>query len=50
MGVAVAVATGPLGFEAAVRAVGIGTGLLGAGVGITCMVLMTTAPPIRMGE
>jgi len=48
MGVAVAVATGPLGFEAAVRAVGVGTGLLGAGVGIACLLLMSASPPIRM--
>jgi MFS family permease len=48
MGAAVAVATGPLGFEAAVRAVGVGTGLLGAGVGIACLLLMSAAPPIRM--
>jgi len=48
MGAAVAVATGPLGFEAAVRAVGVGTGLLGAGVGIACLLLMSASPPIRM--
>jgi ACDE family multidrug resistance protein len=50
MGVAVAVATRPLGFEAAVRAVGVGTGLLGGGVGIACLLLMSASPPIRMGE
>ena len=48
MGVAVAVATRPLGFEAAVRAVGVGTGLLGAGVGIACLLLMSASPAIRM--
>ena len=48
MGVAVAVATRPLGFETAVRAVGVGTGLLGAGVGIACLLLMSASPPIRM--
>ncbi|MDZ5811081.1 MFS transporter [Halorubrum sp. AD140] len=50
MGAAIAVATRPLGFEAAVRAVGVGTGLLGAGVGIACLLLMSASPPIRMGE
>ncbi|QAU11620.1 MFS transporter [Halorubrum sp. BOL3-1] len=50
MGVAVAVATGPLGFETAVRAVGVGTGLLGGGVGVVCLLLMSASPPIRMGE
>ncbi|WP_280586800.1 MFS transporter [Halorubrum sp. Boch-26] len=49
MGVAVAVATRPLGFETAVRAVGVGTGILGAGVGIVCLLLMSASPPIRMG-
>jgi MFS family permease len=48
MGVAIAVATGPLGFEAAVRAVGVGTGVLGAGAGIACLLLMSASPPIRM--
>ena len=50
MGVAVALATRPLGFEAAVRAVGVGTGLLGGGVGVACLLLMSASPPIRMGE
>jgi len=49
MGVAVALATRPLGFETAVRAVGVGTGLLGGGVGIACLLLMSASPPIRMG-
>ena len=50
MGVAVALATRPLGFEAAVRAVGVGTGLLGGGVGVACLLLMSASPPIRMEE
>jgi len=50
MGVAVAVATSALGFETAVRAVGVGTGVVSAGVGIACLLLMSTSPPIRMGE
>ncbi|MFC7323607.1 MFS transporter [Halorubrum rutilum] len=50
MGVAVALATRPLGFEAAVRAVGVGTGLLGGGVGVACLLLMSASPPIRMGK
>ncbi|MFC7187938.1 MFS transporter [Halorubrum yunnanense] len=48
MGVAVAAATRPLGFETAVRAVGVGTGLLGGGVGVVCLLLMSASPPIRM--
>ena len=48
MGVAVALATRPLGFEAAVRAVGAGAGVVGAGVGIVCLLLMSASPPIRM--
>ena len=50
MGVAVALATRPLGFEAAVRAVGVGTGLLGGGVGVACLLLMSASQPIRMEE
>lgn len=49
MGVAVAVATSVLGFETAVRAVGVGTGVVSAGVGIACLLLMSASPPIRMG-
>ena len=50
MGVAVAVATSVLGFETAVRAVGVGTGVVSGGVGIACLLLMSASPPIRMGE
>ncbi|NIB99610.1 MFS transporter [Halobacterium sp. R2-5] len=50
MGAAIAVATAYLGFEEAVRAVGIGTGLLGAGTGIVCLLAMSAAPPIRMDD
>lgn len=50
MGGTVAVATTPLGFVPAVRAVGIGTGLLGAGTGIVCLLAMSAAPPIRMAD
>ncbi|MFW5950229.1 MAG: MFS transporter [archaeon] len=48
MGLAIGLATSPLGFEGAVRAVGIGTGALSAGGGIACLLLMSSAPPIRM--
>jgi MFS family permease len=47
MGAAVALATRPLGFETAVRAVGVGAGVVGAGVGIACLLLMSASPPIR---
>jgi hypothetical protein len=50
MGVAVALATQSLGFETAVRAVGSGTGLVGAGTGIACLLLMSASPPIRTDE
>ena len=50
MGVAVALATQSLGFETAVRAVGAGTGLVGAGTGIACLLLMSASPPIRTDE
>ncbi|GAB7011561.1 MFS transporter [Halorubrum trueperi] len=50
MGAAIALATSPLGFEGAVRAVGVGTGVLSAGGGIACLLLMSSAPPIRMNE
>ncbi|OTF12831.1 hypothetical protein B9G38_01785, partial [Halorubrum sp. SD612] len=50
MGVAVAGATGRVGFEAAGRAVGAGAGVVGAGVGIACLLLMCASPPIRMAE
>ncbi|RLM72841.1 MFS transporter [Halorubrum sp. Atlit-26R] len=50
MGAAVALATRPLGFETAVRAVGVGAGVVGAGVGIACLLLMSASPPIRTAE
>jgi MFS family permease len=50
MGAAIAVAASPLGFPQAVRAVGVATGLLGAGTGIVCLLAMRAAPPIRMRE
>lgn len=50
MGGAIAVTMTQLGFVAAVRAVGIGTGLLGAGTGIVCLLAMSAAPPIRMAD
>jgi len=50
MGVAVAVATSALGFDRGSRGGGVGTGVVSAGVGIACLLLMSTSPPIRMGE
>jgi ACDE family multidrug resistance protein len=49
-GAAVAVATAWVGFEPAVRAVGAGTGVVSAGVGVACLLLMSAAPPIRMDD
>lgn len=48
MGGAIAVAGSWLGFVPAVRAVGVATGVVGAVVGIGCLVLMSRAPPIRL--
>ncbi|WP_241686086.1 hypothetical protein [Halorubrum amylolyticum] len=45
-----AVATRTLGFETAIRAIGVSTGVAGTGVGIACLLLMSASPPIRMGE
>ena len=50
MGAAVALATRPLGFETAVGEVGVGAGVVGAGVGIACLLLMSASPPIRTAE
>lgn len=50
MGGAIAVAAPHLGFADAVRAVGIGTGLLGAGTGVVCLLAMSAAPPIRVDD
>ena len=50
MGAAVAVGTAWVGFETAVRAVGVGAGVVSAGVGVACLLLMSAAPPIRMDE
>ncbi|MUV60492.1 MFS transporter [Halobacterium sp. CBA1126] len=50
MGAAIALSASSLGFTTAVRAVGVGTGLLGAGTGIACLLAMSAAAPIEMGE
>ncbi|OYR58400.1 MFS transporter [Halorubrum halodurans] len=48
MGGAIAVASARIGFVPALRLVGVATGVVGAVVGIGCLVLMSRAPPIRM--
>lgn len=50
MGAAIAVATTPLGFETAVRFVGVATGVAGAGTGVVCLLAMSAAPPIRTSD
>lgn len=48
MGAAIAFATPLVGFEAAVQYVGVATGLFAGALGIVCLVLVRTAPPIRL--
>jgi MFS family permease len=50
MGAAIAVATAQMAFVPAVRLVGLATGVVGAVVGIGCLLAMSRAPPIRMAE
>jgi len=50
MGAAIAVTTASLGFAEAVRAVGVGTGLLGAGTGVACLLAMSASAPIEMDD
>jgi MFS family permease len=48
MGGVIAITTPRIGFILSVRTVGIATGVLGAGVGIFCSVVLQFAPPIRI--
>lgn len=50
MGAAIAIATSYLGFAAAIRTVGISIGLLSGGIGIACLLAMSTAPPIHINS
>lgn len=50
MGAAIALTTPQLGFVPAVRLVGISTAALGGLSGICCLVLMHSAPPIRLDQ
>ena len=50
MGAAIAVASAQMAFVPAVRLVGLATGIIGAVVGIGCLLAMSRAPPIRMAE
>ena len=50
MGLAIAVATPRVGFVPAVRLVGVSTAALGGISGIVCLLLLSSAPPIRLGH
>ena len=47
MGGGIALATPRLGFATAVQAVGVSTGVLTAAIGIVCLFVLSSAPPIR---
>ncbi|MFB6223601.1 MAG: MFS transporter [Haloarcula sp.] len=48
MGIAIAIVNPQFGFTSSVRIVGVATATLGAGLGITCLLLMSTSRPIEM--
>ena len=47
MGGGIALATPRLGFATAVQAVGVSAGVLTAAIGIVCLLVLSSAPPIR---
>lgn len=50
MGVGTVVLTPHLGFAASVRSVGVATGVIGAGLGILCLITVRLSPPIVMDQ
>jgi len=48
MGTAIAVATPRLGFVPAVKLIGATTAVVGVGVGVVCLFVMSAAPPVRI--
>lgn len=50
MGVGIAIATPRIGFAPSIQIVGIATGVIAAGVGIACLFVVSSAPPIRTTE